>query len=137
MLTISVVSVFYASLGGIILLLSYKMFMTNKGYHAKKNGSDDHEFLSTVFLKTYQKFYRISVSSKKIVISPVYVCVKHNIKLTCRGGSRFINDMWSGREKPGTMVENDGVASTYLKKMLAKKKSIQKKNNKVFHSENL
>ena len=35
------------------------------------------------------------------------------------------------------MIENDGVASTYLKKMLAKKKSIQKKNNKVFHSENL
>ena len=129
--------IFYVSLGGIIVLLSYKMFMICKGHHAKKSGSDDHEFLSAVFLKTYQKVYRVSVSSKKIVISPMYVCVKHNIRLTCRGCSRFINGMRSGREKPGTMIENDGVASTYLKNILAQKKSIQKKSNKVFHSENL
>ncbi len=136
MSTILVVYIFYISLGGIIALLSYKMFMICKGHHAKKSGVSEHEFFAKTCLVVSDKICILLVSGKKHFF-PVVVCVKHNIRLTCRGCSRFINDMQSGREKPGTIIESDGVASTYLKNILAQKKRIQKKNNKVFHSENL
>lgn len=117
-------------------MLSYKMFMIYKGHHVKKSGESEHEFFAKTCLLVSDKICILLVSGKKY-FSPIVVCVKHNIRLTCRGCSRFINDMQSGREKPGTIIENDGVASTYLKNILAKKKSIQKKSSKVFHSENL
>ena len=136
MSTTLVVYIFYISLGGMIVLLSYKMFMICKGHHTKKSSESEHEFFTKTCLVVSDKICILLVSGKKH-FSPVVVCVKHNIRLTCRGCSRFINDMQSGREKPGTIIESDGVASTYLKNILAQKKRIQKKNNKVFHSENL
>ena len=136
MSTISVIYIFYISLGGIILLLSYKMFMICKGHHAKKSGVSEHEFFAKTCLVVSDKICILLVSGKRH-FSPLLVCVKRNIILTHRGFTRFMSDVNFRENKPGTTIENNGVASTYLKNILAQKKSIQKKNNKVFHSENL
>ena len=125
MLTISVVSVFYTSLVGIILLLSYKMFMIRKGHHTSKNGFDEQEFFSKVCWMVLDKIHKVLSLFKKIIISPMYNWIKCNFKLTCRGFTRFVKDMQSIREKPGTVVENTGTSSSYLKSMLAQKKNIQ------------
>lgn len=136
MSTTLVVYIFYISLGGMITLLSYKMFMICKGHHAKKSGESEHEFFTNTCLLVSDKICILLVSGKKH-FSPLLVCVKRNIILTHRGFTRFIDDINFRENKPGTIVENNGVASTYLKNILAQKKSIQKKNHKVFHSENL
>ena len=136
MSTISVIYIFYISLGGIIVLLSFKMFMICKGHHAKKSDFVDHDFFAKTCLIISDKICIVLVSGKKH-FSPVIICVKRNIRLTRRGVARFMNDVNFRENKPGTTVENNGVASTYLKNILAQKKSIQKKSNKVFHSENL
>ena len=136
MSTTLVVYIFYISLGGMIVLLSYKMFMICKGHHAKKSGVNEHEFFTNTCLLVSDKICILLVSGKKH-FSPLLVCVKRNIILTHRGFTRFIDDINFRENKPGTIVENNGVASTYLKNILAQKKSIQKKNSKVFHSENL
>ena len=137
MSTISVIYIFYISLGGIIILLSYKMFMICKSYPVKKSDFSDRVFFTDICQQISVKVHTMMSFAKKVIISPAYTCVNHNIKLTCRGCARFINDIRSGREKPDTIIEKNGTASAYMEDILKQKKSIQKKNHKVIHSENL
>ena len=119
-----------------VLLLSYKMFMVHSGYHFKKTGIDDRKFFSDVFWKVYKTFRGIFLFSKKTIIIPVYIWTKHASKIIYRRSVRYIKNAWSFRGKPGTLIKKDGVASKYLRKILAQKKIIQKKEKKSFDSEN-
>ena len=136
MLTISVVSVFYISLAGIIILLSYKTFMICKYSHAEKSSVGEREFFTNVCLWMSDKVHTLTASAKKYIFSPLYIFIKRNIKLTHRGFTRFVNDARLRRNKSGVAADDDGATSAYLRSILEQKKIIRKKN-KVFHSKNL
>ena len=130
------ISVFYISLGGIIVLLSYKTFMMRRHGLVKENRASEHDFFTNVCLWISDKIHALASFARKFVFFPLYVCIKHNIKLTHQGFVRFVNDTRRRRNKRVAAEDGEGATSAYLKSILEQKKIVRKKN-KVFHSKNL
>ena len=113
------------------------MFIVCKHNSDVPDHAEENECLSNVCCVVSEKVYAVVFLVMKRTVVPICVCIKHNIRLTHRGCTRFINEVQFNREKPGTIVKSSGVASAYVKKILEQKKIIQQKSNKVFHSKNL
>lgn len=135
------ISVFYISLIGIIILLSYKTFIVWKRRCDKQNSIDDHELSADVFCVASDKIYIVATLIAKIIIVPVCIYSKRNVSLVCCGCARFVKNVRLRRGRLGIAARSSlaggGTASAYLKNILERKKIVQQKSSRIFHSENL
>ncbi|MCK5096146.1 MAG: hypothetical protein KAR24_02200 [Candidatus Pacebacteria bacterium] len=120
------VYVFYVALTGLIILLSYKAYITYQYDQANKNHIWFDPFPKTR-LKVLLGFHKAVVFTKEKIMKPLGRSLWCNFILVRRGFFRFVEDVRYGNRKLGTMIKKSGIASLYIQKVLEQKKKIRKR----------
>lgn len=123
------VYLFYASLIGIIILLSYKIRVIRQYDKVNQNYVyfDPFPRVRVWFLETVHIAVR---SAGQNILKPLWGNSVKNVSLVRRGVVILVEDVRYGRKKLGDMIEKSDVASGYIQSIIEQKKEIRKKVQK-------
>ncbi len=120
---------FYASLTGIIILLSYKTCVIRR--YDKVNQNHVHfDSFPRVRVWLLETVHAVAKSTKRNILKPFWRGLIKNMILIKRGAVRFVEDVRYGRRRLGDMIEKSDVASGYMQTIIDQKKEIRKKARK-------